>query len=215
MNGRRAVLFDWDGTLVDSAEASYRCYLRVFQALGIPFDRERFAATYSPNWHHTYLALGLARERWGEADALWREAYATQASSLVAGAFEALQRLHAGGLLQAVVTSGERDRVSRELRSLGVASFFAVTVFGEDAHRRKPDPEALLLGLERLGIAAERAAYVGDSPQDMEMARAAGVYAVGIPGGFPNRAALAASAPDLLATDLGEAVTKLLAPAAW
>jgi HAD superfamily hydrolase (TIGR01549 family) len=208
---RRAVLFDWDGTLVDSAEASFRSYVRAFEAFGIPFDRARFAATYSPNWHNTYLALGLPRERWDAADALWREAYATHANRLVAGVPDALERLRSEGIAQAVVTSGERERVSRELAQLGVAGFFAATVFSEDARRRKPHPEALLLGIARLGVAAEHAAYVGDSPEDVEMARAAGVYSVGIPGGFPNHDALAAADPDLLATDLEEAVRGLLA----
>jgi phosphoglycolate phosphatase-like HAD superfamily hydrolase len=54
------------------------------------------------------------------------------------------------------------------------------------------------------------AAYVGDSPEDVEMARAGGVHSVGIPGGFPNRAALLAAAPDLLASNLAEAVDTLL-----
>jgi HAD superfamily hydrolase (TIGR01509 family) len=208
---RRAVLFDWDGTLVDSAEASFRSYVRAFEAFGIPFDRGRFAATYSPNWHNTYLAVGLPRDRWDAADALWREAYATHANRLVAGAAAALERLRSEGIAQAVVTSGERERVSRELAQLGVAGFFDATVFSEDARRRKPHPEALRLGLARLGVAAAHAAYVGDSPEDVEMARAAGVYSVGIPGGFPNHDALAAAAPDLLATDLEGAVRGLLA----
>ena len=52
-----AVLFDWDGTLVDSAEASYRCYVRLFDSYGIGFDRTRFERTYSPNWH---LKIGRA-----------------------------------------------------------------------------------------------------------------------------------------------------------
>jgi phosphoglycolate phosphatase-like HAD superfamily hydrolase len=51
---------------------------------------------------------------------------------------------------------------------------------------------------------------VGDSPEDVEMARGAGVYAVGVPGGFPNREALAASRPDLLAPDLPGMVDALL-----
>lgn len=207
---KRAVLFDWDGTLVDSAEASFRCYVSVFESFGIPFDRAAFAATYSPNWHHTYLSLGLPRERWAEADALWCDAYAQHANPLVPGALAALRRLREAGLVLAVVTSGERERVSRELDLLGVAGLFSATVYGEEASHRKPHPEPLLLGLERLSVPAARAAYVGDSPEDVEMARAAGVYAVAIPGGFPNRAALAASAADLLAEDLDEAVAKLL-----
>jgi HAD superfamily hydrolase (TIGR01509 family) len=208
--GRRAVLFDWDGTLVDSAETSFRSYQRVFESFGLPFDRDRFAETYSPNWHYTYVSLGLPREKWDAADALWREAYATHANRLVAGAQEALHRLQAGGLVQGVVTSGERARVSRELTLFGVASYFDVTVFGDDGYRRKPHPEALLQALERLGVPTGNAAYVGDSPEDVEMARAAGVRSVGVPGGFPNRAALCASAPDLLAADLLEAAEALL-----
>jgi HAD superfamily hydrolase (TIGR01509 family) len=207
------VLFDWDGTLVDSAEASFRCYSRVFESFGIPFDRATFAATYSPNWQHTYVSLGLPQERWPEADALWCEAYAQHANRLVPGALHALDRLQEAGLALAVVTSGESERVSRELSSLGVAGFFSATVYGEEATRRKPHPEPLLLGLERLDVPAAGAAYVGDSPEDVEMAQAAGVFVVGIPGGFPNQAALRASAPDLLAADLDEAVTALLSRA--
>ena len=61
-----------------------------------------------------------------------------------------------------------------------------------------------------MAVAPDRAAYVGDSPEDVEMARAAGVRAVGVPGGFPNRGALAASSPDILAPDVTSAVSLLL-----
>lgn len=204
------MVFDWDGTLVDSAEVSFRCYVRVFQAFGIQFDRRRFEQTYSPNWHLTYLALGLPRGRWDEADALWRQAYAGHETRLVAGASPALERLGGAGLLQGIVTSGERERVSQELAGHGVAGFFESLVFGGDAQNRKPHPEALWLCLGRLGVAPAEAAYVGDSPEDVQMARAAGVYSVGIPGGFPNRRALLDSAPDLLANDLAHAAAALL-----
>jgi phosphoglycolate phosphatase-like HAD superfamily hydrolase len=64
-----------------------------------------------------------------------------------------------------------------------------------------------------MGVAAAESAYVGDSPEDVEMARAAGVFAVGIPGAFPNRELLRASTPDLLAPTLRQAVEALLGPA--
>jgi phosphoglycolate phosphatase-like HAD superfamily hydrolase len=60
-------------------------------------------------------------------------------------------------------------------------------------------------------VAPADAAYVGDSPEDIQMARAAGVYAVGIPGGFPNQDALRRSAPELWAEDLADAAERLLA----
>jgi HAD superfamily hydrolase (TIGR01549 family) len=206
-----AVLFDWDGTLVDSAEASYRCYVRLFDSYGIGFDRARFQSTYSPNWQRTYEAVGLAPELWPEADRRWIEHYGQERTRLVPGAREALARLREAGIAQGVVTSGDRLRVARELADLEVAGYFETVVFGGDTPQRKPHPEALLLALRRMAAAPERAAYVGDSPEDVEMARAAGVRAVGVPGGFPNREALAASRPDVLATDVTAAIDALLA----
>jgi HAD superfamily hydrolase (TIGR01549 family) len=208
--GLRAVLFDWDGTLVDSAEKSFRCFVEVFASFGIAFDRARFQATYSPEWTRTYDAVGLPRERWEEADELWLSGYAREESSLVPGAMAALERFHESGLAQGIVTSGDATRVRRELEVLGVARFFSSVVCAGEAARKKPYPEPLFLALSRLGIPASEAAYVGDSPEDVEMARAAGVYSVGIPGGFPNREALRASDPRLLALSLAAAVDHLL-----
>jgi HAD superfamily hydrolase (TIGR01549 family) len=209
-NGWRAVLFDWDGTLVDSAAKSYRCYVRVFAAYGIAFDEETFERTYSPDWYRTYEGVGLPREAWAEADARWIQLYETEPSRLLPGAREALARLAGLGIAQGLVSSGESQRVRREIVALGVASWFGAVVCGGETARRKPDPEPLLLALERLGVAPAEAAYVGDSPEDVEMARAAGAFAVGIPGGFPNRRALEAARPQVLSPDLMSAVDELL-----
>jgi HAD superfamily hydrolase (TIGR01549 family) len=206
------VLFDWDGTLVDSAEVSYRCYQRLFAEYGIAFDRQQFERTYSPNWHHTYVAVRLPTEIWDEADMRWVEHYAREQTELVPHARDALDRLREAGLRLALVTSGDRGRVSRELDRLGLTALFDGVTCAGDTAGRKPDPEPLLLALRRLDVRPAAAAYVGDSPEDVEMARRAAVYAVGVPGGFPNRAALAAARPDLLAPDLTAAVDALLGP---
>jgi len=209
-DGLRAILFDWDGTLVDSAEKSYRCYVHVFSAYGIEYDRDAFERTYSPDWYRTYEQVGVPRERWPEADARWIECYETTASRLVDGAREALGHLAARGLRQGLVSSGDGARVRRELLALGVEGFFGAVVCGGETARRKPDPEPLLVALERLGIAPPEAAYVGDSPEDVAMAKSAGAFAVGIPGGFPNRAALLEARPHLLAPSLEKALAALL-----
>ena len=206
----RAVLFDWDGTLVDSAETSFRAYVSLFRELGIAFDREQYRRTYSPNWHRTYEALALPRERWDDADALWLRFYAQERTELLPGVREALGRVRHAGRTQGIVSSGERARVTEEMRDLEVHDFFAVAVCGGDTQSRKPHPEPLLLALDRMGLPPEEAAYVGDSPEDVEMAKSAGVFAVGVPGTFPNREALVASNPDLLATDLAAALAYLL-----
>jgi HAD superfamily hydrolase (TIGR01549 family) len=209
-NGLQAVLFDWDGTLVDSAEKTFACYVEVFGAYGIAFDHDAFERTYSPDWYRTYEAVGLARGHWPEADARWLACYATAPSALLAGAREALERLAGAGLAQGVVSSGDGSRVRREIEELGLAGFFGAVVCGGDTASRKPHPEPLLLALERLGVAPPRTAYVGDSPEDVAMAKAAGAVAVGVPGRFPNRKALAAAAPDVLALALDSAVDALL-----
>jgi len=197
----QAVLFDWDGTLVNTAEASYRCYEKLFGSYGIAFDRDAFRRTYSPNWHLTYSALGLAEDRWSEADARWLEHYCEEEVVLIDGARDALLRVRRAGLRAGIVTSGDRVRVGRELDDLGVASLFEVVVCAEDIVYRKPHPEALLLALDKLGVGAA---------EDVQMARAAGVLAVGIPGGFPNRDSLAASRPEVLEGTLAGALDQVL-----
>ena len=206
----QAVLFDWDGTLVNTAEASYRCYEKLFGSYGIAFDRDAFRRTYSPNWNLTYSALGLAEERWAEADARWLGHYCEEEVALLEGARDALLRVREAGLRAGLVTSGDRERVSRELADLAVAELFQALVCAEDTVQRKPHPEPLLLALEKMRLAPGEAVYIGDSPEDVQMAQAAGVRAVGIPGGFPNRESLAAARPEVLAPTLAAALDRVL-----
>jgi HAD superfamily hydrolase (TIGR01509 family) len=183
----------------------------VFERFDVPFDRAAFERTYSPDWYRTYRTLGLDEGHWPEADRLWQSHYATDSAALLAGAREALDRLRDAGVTLALVTSGERQRVEREQAALGLAGAFATMVCGGETPHRKPHPQPLLVALGRLEVAAAESVYVGDSPEDVEMARAASVFTVGIPGGFPNREALARARPDLFAAGLEEAVDRLLA----
>jgi HAD superfamily hydrolase (TIGR01509 family) len=205
----RAVLFDWDGTLVDTSEASYRCYVRTFADFGMAFDRARYAETYSPNWHHTYRCMGLDEDRWTDADAVWLRYFGEETPALIDGALDALATIAARGLLRGIVTSASRGRLLRELVALQVQHHFAHVICGDDGPRRKPDPEALQVCLDRLSVAPDEAVYVGDSPEDVAMARAAGVFAVAVPGGYPNSRALKAAAPDIIACSLEDAVSRL------
>jgi HAD superfamily hydrolase (TIGR01509 family) len=205
----RAVLFDWDGTLIDSAAATYHCYRQLFESFGLPFDGQRFRESYSPDWYQTYRMVGLPDADWQEADARWLEAYERQRKEPVEGAAQVLEQLAADGILQGLVTSGDRGRVTRELRELSFARYFSVLVCAGDAPR-KPAPDPLLAALRELGVPAGDAAFVGDSPEDILMARAAGVFVVAVPGGFPNRHLLAAARPDRLAESLPAALDVLL-----
>ena len=199
----RAVLFDWDGTLLNSYEADLRAYLSMFHALGIKWTERELAQHYSPNWLRVYRAAQLPRSKWIEADRLWTRAYKLENPSLLPGARRVV-RLLAQKYELGIVTSGNRPRVRRQLRQLELASYFSACVCSEDATKRKPHPAPLLLALKRLRRAPEHCVYVGDTAEDIEMARRAGVRAIGVLGPFPTAARLHAAKPDLLLTSVQE-----------
>jgi HAD superfamily hydrolase (TIGR01509 family) len=181
----------------------------MFADFGIAFDREEYRRTYSPDWYHTFTSVGLPRERWADADERWLGYFAEERCQLLDGVHEALERLASRGVAAAIVTSGSRPRIERELSRYGVDHHFLHVICGGDTERGKPHPDPLQLGLSRLGITPREAAYVGDSPEDVLMAKAAGVYAVAVPGPYPNREALLAANPDRVAGSLGEAIDSL------
>lgn len=199
----RGVLFDWDGTLLNSYEADTAAYLAMFREMGIPWGIEDLARHYSPNWYHVYRAAKLPRARWDDADRAWRTQYAKHKPRLVAGARRVLARLqncHELGL----VTSGDRDRVVRQLREFRLTTMFAARVCSGDTARKKPHPEPLRLALKQMELEAATCVYVGDSPQDLEMARRAGVRAIAVLGPFPTENRLRAAKPELLLESIEE-----------
>jgi len=193
----RAVLFDWDGTLLDSYQADARAYLAMFAALGIPWSLAELEQHYSPDWHCVYRAASLPRERWAEADHLWRRFYRSERPALQPGARRVLERL-ARRYRLGLVTSGSAWRVRAQLRTFALSSLFAARVFGDDAARRKPHPAPLRLALRRIGCEPSACIYVGDAPEDVAMARRAGVAVVGVIGHSPVPARLRGARPDAL-----------------
>src|SRR5262249_53179244 len=133
------VLFDWDGTLLNSYAADAAAYLAMFRALEIPWGVAEWSAHYSPNWHHIYRAAKLPKAKWNEADELWRMNYGKHRPKLMPGARGVIERLskdHELGL----VTSGDRDRVLRQLRGFGLWKAFSAHVCSGDTKQRKPHP---------------------------------------------------------------------------
>src|SRR5262245_50867598 len=89
------ILFDWDGTLFDSARAGWLAFQKTFDDLGVPFTREFYEAHYSPNWYTMYETLKLSKDKWKMADELWLEHYGEQPPKLVDRAGETLDKLKA------------------------------------------------------------------------------------------------------------------------
>lgn len=197
----KAVLFDWDGTLLNSFRADERAYRAMFRTLGITFTPEDLARNYHPDWYRVYRAAKIHRSRWNEADRIWRKAYAQENPRLLPAARAVLHNL-ARRFTLGLVTSGSRDRVCLQLQNLKVEKHFGVRICAEDASRRKPHPAPLKMALRLAGLSPKDCVYVGDSPQDIEMARRAGVRSIGIPGPFPTKRGLRAAHPNLLLDSL-------------
>ena len=197
------VFFDWDGTLLNSFEADSNAYMSMFDALGMAWSLAELKRYYSPNWHRVYRAAGLPRARWGEADRLWRRFYAKQQPRMQPGARRVLQTLDQRFKL-ALVSSGSRSRVRRQLRVHSVSEIFLTKVCNEDAPRRKPHPAPLRIALEKLRALPEASVYIGDAPEDIEMAHRAGMRGIGVLGGSPVPERLRAASPDAMIETIRE-----------
>jgi len=219
----KAVLFDFDGTLVDTTELIYRSLLSATrEVLGRDFPRETLTSgigTPLPKQmevlvgedpDRTVLVERLMESYFGHNERLHEDLI-----SSYPGVEAALGRLHAAGVKTAVVTSKRRHSVERALDSFPqLREVTDVFVTLESTERHKPDPEPLLKGLELLGnVPAEHAVYVGDSPHDVKAARAAGLGIVAVSWGAFSEDALRHAEPDFLVPDLDAAVDILLGDA--
>lgn len=196
-----AVLFDWDGTLIDSYHADSQAYFGLFQEMGVPWGLKELEDHYSPNWYAVYRAAGIPRARWPDADRMWRAFYAKHRPKLIVGARRVigqLSRHHKLGL----VTSGDRNRVTQQLREFGLLRVFRSRVCGGDLEEKKPHPAPLTMALRQMAVAPAQCVYVGDTPEDVEMARDAGVRAIAVLGPFPTEKRLRAVRPEFLLDDL-------------
>jgi HAD superfamily hydrolase (TIGR01509 family) len=199
----QGVLFDWDGTLIDSYSADSSAYLAMFREMGIPWGLKELAQHYSPNWYRVYRAAKLPRARWDDADRAWRAQYAKHSPQLISGARQVLERLGRAHHL-GLVTSGDRDRVVRQLREFRLTRMFGARVCSGDTAEKKPHPAPLRLALRQLSLAPAACVYIGDSPEDVEMANRAGVRAIAVLGPFPTEKRLRAARPDFLLASIRE-----------
>jgi HAD superfamily hydrolase (TIGR01549 family) len=213
------ILFDWDGTLADTLDAIYEANVAVMTGLELPFDRDLYRRHFAPDWRVMYGRLGVPEDRLEEANALWWAALTDGDTTLFPGVREALERLAAAGHPLAIVTAGRSDRVGAELQQLGLEPLFGAIIYGDDFPAQKPDPAPFRAALARLGLADRIASsrYVGDTPDDMRMAVAAGARGIGIESVLGDAADLRAAGAHETAASMVEWVDRLLAdpPPDW
>ncbi|HEX2209190.1 MAG TPA: HAD family hydrolase [Longimicrobium sp.] len=173
-----AVLFDLDGTLIDTWRLYLECYRRALEPhLGYaPTDRE--IASRRPSSERKLLTGWLGEQRGAACHAAMRQAYGelfmTMHEGTYSGVHEMLDALRAAGLRLGIVTGKGREtwNVTRTYSDVGN---WDVVITDDDVHAAKPDPGGLLAAVDALGIAPEQAVYIGDSTVDMKAGRNAGM----------------------------------------
>jgi beta-phosphoglucomutase len=182
-----AVLWDMDGTLVDTAELHFAAWVRLMQELGRPFSRADFAATFGLRNPEIFAHLfGEGRYSEAELAALgerkeeFYRAAAGQGVTLLPGVGELLQGLHAAGFKQAVGSSAPRANLELILRLTDTQRYFEAVVSMEDTQRGKPDPQVFLVGAQRLGVPPARCLVVEDAVAGVQAAKAGGMKCIAV-----------------------------------
>jgi HAD superfamily hydrolase (TIGR01509 family) len=202
----QVVLFDWDGTIVDTAEHVWEANAEAFAAHGLPLDRAAFTAAYTPDWQTMFRAIGVPEERFAALIRDYILRFRARPARLFPDVRAALLELRARGVRLGVVTAGPRGVVAPQMAGLGLASAFSVLVADGEAPRGKPHPDPLLRALALLGAPpSPQVAYLGDAVADVAAANAAGVHSVGVTGSFlsPEEFAARAGACEIAGSTAG------------
>jgi HAD superfamily hydrolase (TIGR01509 family) len=201
----RAVLWDLDGTLVDSEEYHWRAWRDTMVAEGFPITREQFLASFGQRNDRIlggWLGGEVDRERVrriGDAkEVLYRRLVAEEGLSPLPEAAEWVNRLGSAGWQQAIASSAPRENVKVVLRTLGLSGAFQAIVSAEDVSAGKPDPQVFLLAAARLGVRPARCVVVEDAAPGIEAARRAGMASIGVRGAATAAADLSVESLDEL-----------------
>lgn len=182
-----AVLWDMDGTLVDSEEFHWLSWRDTMAAEGLPITRDQFLVTFGqrndsilPHW----LGAGATPDRVqriGDAkEALYRKLVRESGLAPLPGAAEWVRRLHQEKWRQAVASSAPRANLDVVLKVIGLAGCFQAVASAEDVTAGKPDPQVFLTAASRLQTPPGQCVVVEDAAAGVEAARRAGMRSIGV-----------------------------------
>src|SRR6266700_7449485 len=187
MNASRAVLWDMDGTLVDSEDLHWISWKNTLAMDGIFITHRQFLSSFgqrNDSIVSAWLGAGATPERMEKIanakEELYRRRVRRNGISPLPGVTNWLHRLHQEEWLQAIASAAPRANVDAVLEALSATHIFQAIVSAEDVHRGKPDPEVYLVAASRVGVAPERCIVVEDAVAGIEGARRAGMRSIGV-----------------------------------
>jgi pyrophosphatase PpaX len=207
-NKLKAVLFDLDGTLIDSIGLIVDAMHHAFDGFTgtVPADSAWMAGIGTPLFKQLALyarspeELELLREKYRAYQFIHHDNVIKE----YPGTTAVLENLHARGLVMGIVTSKGDELARRGLELTGVAKYFPVVISADSVTKYKPEPEPVLLALERLGVNASEALMMGDSPHDISSGNGARVQTIGALWGPFTREQIAVAKPTYWMTNISE-----------
>lgn len=203
-----AIVFDFDGLILDTEEPVYRSWVEVYEAHGesLPFERwvqivGSTTAVFHPQ-HHLEERLGRPLTQEVVERRIKRRTELVLAQKLLPGILQHIDAARSLGLKLGVASSSTRDWVSGHLGRLGILGRFDCVRCRDDVNNAKPAPDLYLAVLDCLGVSAADALAIEDSPNGVIAAKSAGMRCVAIPNSIT--ANLDLSAADLMLRSLAE-----------
>lgn len=183
----RAVLWDVDGTLIDSLELHWLSWQDTLARENYILTYERYLETFGQRNDailRSYFGKGIALEDieriTDSKESCYRELIQTKGIQLLPGVESWLKRLAQAGWKQAIASSAPRKNIEVILEYFGIADLFPVSISAQDVTVGKPDPQVFLLAASRLGVDPSHCIVVEDAPAGIEGAKRAGMRSIGV-----------------------------------
>jgi beta-phosphoglucomutase len=181
-----AVIWDVDGTLVDTGELHFQAWQRLAGEIGKVYSRDDFAATFG--WRNVEIFPHVFGPQYSPAEIdelgarkeLYYRAEAEKGLDLLPGVLDLVKGLKEAGIAQAVGSSAPRGNVDLILAMTGLDQYITASVAMEDVSRGKPDPEVFVTAAKRLGVPPAQCLVFEDAPVGIRAAKTGGMKAVGI-----------------------------------
>jgi beta-phosphoglucomutase family hydrolase len=209
----RAVLWDMDGTLIDSEEFHWISWRDAMANEGIAITREQFLSSFGqrndsilPNWLGASSTSERINRIGNAKEELYRELVRKNGIVPLPGVADWLRRLQEQGWLQAIASAAPRANIEIVLEALAAANRFQAIVSAEDVSKGKPDPEVYLTAASRVGAHSDRCIVVEDAAAGIEGAHRAGMRCIGVSAGKHLDADIVVRSLDVLEANAFEAL---------
>lgn len=203
----RAIIFDFDGLILDTESPALQCWQELYAAFECPFPLDDWYAslgcavrTFDPYGHLVSFAAPRLTMEELRTRRRAREHELVGGAGLRPGIGAYLAAAQGMGLKLAVASSSHHPWVDGHLKRMGVHEFFSAIICAEDSPRHKPDPAPFQLALQAIGVEAEEAIALEDSPNGIAAAQGAGIFTVAVPNDVTRHLDL--SAADVVADPL-------------